>query len=100
MSLDVNKVPERVQKGIDWLNENHSNWLELIDLDRLKLDCCSDCILGQVLGDYRKRPVGLLYCTLDKGFSAGDIIGISTEVVQAYYEKLAAEWKKRIQELS
>ena len=47
------RVKDRVQKGIDLLQEKHgADWVDKIDLKSLNLGSTTECVLGQVYGDY------------------------------------------------
>jgi hypothetical protein len=41
-----------VKRGINWLDENHPKWVSRIDLTKLDMSECSDCVIGQAVGDY------------------------------------------------
>jgi hypothetical protein len=41
-----------VSKGALWMDENHPNWAAKIDLSRLNMNNCYDCIIGQAIGNY------------------------------------------------
>lgn len=41
-----------VKKGASWLDENHPDWVMDIDLSRLEMDSCVNCVIGQAVGDY------------------------------------------------
>ena len=46
-------VQYRVAKGIEFLNKEYGrSWLRRIDPERLALESCSACMLGQLEGDY------------------------------------------------
>lgn len=50
-------IEERVAAGAAWLDTNVPGWLDLMNLDRLKLDSDCHCILGQTFGDYFRAPL-------------------------------------------
>lgn len=41
-----------VKRGIYWLDENHPGWAERIDLSQLNMAECTECVIGQAVGDY------------------------------------------------
>lgn len=45
-------VEERVASGAYMLDVHAPGWRDKIDLDRLNVRSCDDCILGQVFGEY------------------------------------------------
>lgn len=52
------KVRDRVAAGVAWLQgEFGADWWLGIDRGRLDIESSSDCILGQLYGDYLKAPV-------------------------------------------
>jgi hypothetical protein len=52
-------IRERVQSGAAWLDQHHPGWPDRIDLERLEMEHCHRCILGQVIGDYYQAPLEL-----------------------------------------
>lgn len=44
-------IRERVQRGVEWLNENHPEWLDKINLEKLDMGQTHTCIIGQVVGE-------------------------------------------------
>lgn len=58
MSTDVEPtVEERVAAGAAWLDEHHPGWENDVDLDKLRMDDCALCVLGQTFGDYWESPL-------------------------------------------
>jgi len=49
-------IAQRVENGVQWLDENMPGWLTAIDLNRLRLSSPCRCILGQLYGEYMDRP--------------------------------------------
>lgn len=43
---------ERVKKGARLLDRVHAGWAERIEADRLAMESCDRCILGQLYGSY------------------------------------------------
>ena len=43
---------ENVTRGAVWLDEKEPGWWERIDLERLDMDSLTDCIIGQLYGDF------------------------------------------------
>lgn len=41
-----------VKRGIYWLDENHPNWAQDIDLEKLDMSECTECVIGQAVGGY------------------------------------------------
>lgn len=42
----------RVGEGAKWLDRHKPGWLGQINLNRLDLATCGECVLGQTFGDY------------------------------------------------
>lgn len=64
MTTTTATVEQRVQAGAAWLDEHETGWVDRIDLDRLSLEHCKRCVLGQVFGDYYDAPLaGAPYST-------------------------------------
>ena len=40
-----------VLRGMEWLDEHHPGWEWDVDLDVFSLSSCTQCVLGQVIGD-------------------------------------------------
>ena len=43
-------IAQRVDRGVKYLDEKIPNWLEIINLETLKLDDCNFCVMGQLVG--------------------------------------------------
>ena len=50
----------RVARGAALLDEKLPGWWQRVDLDRLDLSKCTDCVLGQLTGDYDSMATTLL----------------------------------------
>ena len=50
----MNDYTERVQRGINLLNQHSPYWLNRLDLENLYMDQEHQCILGQLFGSYAK----------------------------------------------
>jgi hypothetical protein len=46
----VSEITKRVERGAALLDEKRPGWWQGIDLDRLDISSCSDCIAGQIGG--------------------------------------------------
>jgi len=49
---EMDYLQERVRAGAAWLDGVDPSWRERIDLGRLQLAECCECILGQLYGNY------------------------------------------------
>jgi hypothetical protein len=49
----MNVIEERVARGAALLDEYVPAWFNKVDLDRLDIGNCTNCILGQVFGSYQ-----------------------------------------------
>lgn len=52
---------ERVSRGASMLDRQMPGWAERINVGTLKIEGCTDCILGQVYGEFGKGAFQLLY---------------------------------------
>lgn len=67
----MSTIAERVAAGAAFLDEHEPGWVDRIDLDRLDLDLCPDCIIGQLYGpEYYAglRTLGITGSGTDRGF--------------------------------
>ncbi len=46
------EMDKAVQRGVRYLDKNHSEWFKRINLNTLNLQACGVCILGQCFGDF------------------------------------------------
>lgn len=108
---DTLTIPERVAAGAAWLDKNEPSWADRIDLDELYMNRCSDCVLGQVFGDYWDAPLLPLSPrsseAMDEYDNRAAALGFqfATELREsaspsgrrADYDALAAEWRRVIE---
>lgn len=50
-----------VKRGINWLDENYPRWASYIDITKLDMSECEECVIGQAVGEYSqitRRAVG------------------------------------------
>ncbi len=89
--FNEDRIKERVQKGMEWLDEHQPGWLSLADESSLKIDDNCHCILGQVFGNYHcKRTEDIAYNTREQlGFT---LCGADNE----YWDMLQEEWVRQI----
>lgn len=48
----MSTIAERVEAGAKWLDANRPGWVDRINLNTLDLGYCTQCVLGQLDGDY------------------------------------------------
>lgn len=48
----TNKYTQKVQRGIEFLDENEPGWRQWIEIESLNLGDCEACILGQLFGTF------------------------------------------------
>lgn len=41
-----------VHSGAIWLDNNYPDWVNKIDLSKLNMNNCTNCVIGQAVGDY------------------------------------------------
>lgn len=49
-------VPDRVSRGIEWLDRQRPTWIDEVDLSILDLSSSCSCVLGQIVG-YEKTKL-------------------------------------------
>jgi len=84
---------KRVLKGASLLDVHFKgyNWRSEIDIETLEMDSSSQCVLGQLFGDYQS---GLTTLRLDVELDTRREAGFSTCAWDSYdWEKLDFEWK-------
>lgn len=64
---------EKVAKGVEWLNKNHSGWKREINVSILDMNQFDLCILGQLFESYSKAEkfLGENFC-VEHGFKYSD----------------------------
>ena len=98
----LERIPERVDAGIKWLDGHEPGWRDKINLETLLLSSPCNCIWGQLLFDptevttgYWRRPKFFQnkYNAVAFGFTCwpGDD-------VSEYMDALDREWKRRLSE--
>jgi hypothetical protein len=98
-------VEERVAAGVAWLDEHVPDWLGRIDLNRLELAACTQCVLGQLFGDYNDAPSDASnrgeLLGFDRALAAADWDSLSghelSGAVSSEYRSLNAEWRRVIE---
>jgi hypothetical protein len=85
-------IAARVAAGAAWLDKETPDWWHFIDLGKLQIDDCEQCVLGQLrcglsLDDLNFDPA--------LGFDASD--GRKPSEIVAEFRKLTAEWKRVIE---
>ena len=72
---DKETLSKKVVEGVKLLDENFPGWETYINLESLKLENTSQCILGQLYGDYSigvsnlEVPMNIYYFGPKYGFS-------------------------------
>lgn len=62
MEIDTTSIDERVARGIALLDAQEPGWREKVNVNRLDMRTCHNCIFGQVYGDISigLRKTGLI----------------------------------------
>lgn len=105
-------IEQRVQAGVEWLDENRPSWVEEIDLVELDMDSCNMCVLGQLFGNFWDAPISDTPPPIEqeelaayhemagaRGFSYGRRITIPAEeaALDEDLDALTAEWRRVIE---
>lgn len=83
---------KEINCGVEFLNINRPNWLNLIDLDTLDMISKENCILGHIHGGfhYAKMQMNLSYEDTDQmGFTCDNLD-------DGVWNTLTKEWKDKI----
>lgn len=88
-----------VRRGIALLDRVRPGWIDEVDLGKLNINCCLDCVLGQLFGDYRFGYYELRLDTIPErqfyGFSYDDGLVESTTLTNTWRILIQEERKKR-----
>lgn len=97
---EISKIPERVDRGIQWFAELGFSLEDLEDEitpEIFDMAICESCIVGQVLGNYWHAQ------WKGTGISRGEFLGFwgstklnEDEDLDEYYNALELEWAKRL----
>lgn len=91
---------ERVARGVALLDRVRPGWAQLVDLDRLDMQECAACVLGQLYGDFDDGCIANslpLAAAAEHGFHhrlTSPRAGHRT--VTAEYQALYEEWRRII----
>jgi hypothetical protein len=98
------RIPERVARGVDWLDEHVAAWWlpEKINLDNLIMRQPCHCILGQLYGWYYNAPLSSdesALCGFDTTvrYDYDDYRGAEA-AADAEFAALADEWTRVVLE--
>lgn len=84
---------EQIAKGVKYLDQDLGpSWVERIRVDRLELNDCFRCVIGQLYGNFYKRFEGPAEAW-DLGFS------INPGKPAIWYITLNREWREKIAQL-
>lgn len=93
-----------VKKGVNWLDKNHPNWVFNIELDKLNMRDCVDCVIGQAVGYYAstvRDAAGVgspMEWSVEHGFTlpwpTNDFEG---ETLEARWSQLETIWSEEVQ---
>ena len=103
--MDID-VEERVNEGAAWLDEVDPGWELKIDLGKLHMASCQQCIVGQVFGNFmqleNRMPLEE-FTNADSGYEISEIIsdfaflhGFEAMEGIREYEAIARAWKELV----
>lgn len=97
---EISKLPERVDRGIEWfagLGFSLEDLEDEITPEIFNMQSCTTCMVGQVLGSYWNAA----WNSVDE--HAGEFLGFYAPMnlnnalsVEKYYRALELEWAKRL----
>lgn len=97
-----------VKRGIYWLDENHPGWASRINLDKLEMAACSQCVIGQAVGDYsdtiRAQHNGYnniegVVWAVDHGFESPNVLNflcLTNESPTYAFDELDTLWSEEV----
>lgn len=100
----MNNFEARVLKGIHLLDNSKPGWRDSIEIETLDLASMSECVLGQVFGDYETgvRSLGVSLDMIDSYLEVQSSYGFDLTYEElrsehgGHYENLTQEWVKQI----
>ena len=83
----------QIAKGVEYLDQDLGpSWVERIRVDRLELNDCFRCVIGQLYGSFYER--------FEEPAEASNLgFSINTEKPAIWYITLNREWKEKIAQL-
>jgi hypothetical protein len=96
--VESDLVRERVNRGVELLDETFPDWANMVQKQILRMDHCSYCVLGQMFGIYNSglATIGMSHdAAIEHGFDFADGDFDQDEVEQRYAE-LEFLWKYEI----
>ena len=98
----------RIKAGVDYLNKNYPDWLTDVNPDTLNMRYPSECIIGQLTGNFFKvfpwefeensKAVTLGLALSDEDLEVGNYVTLTDEW-KATISALTDEWKATISAL-
>lgn len=84
---------KEVDRGYKWLNENHPDWKNKVNVNTLSMSDSENCILGQIFGNYfeAEKVLGKQFCH-NNGFSIDDSL-----INRSFFE-LTNQWRNLLEE--
>ena len=96
---ETKELEKRVIRGVKFLDEHYPGWLQEIDVDRLNLEHYSNCVLGQLYGDFGDGMYDLELSEEDIEFFGFFIPRHDPTVFKQAYERLTLAWKDMLNDL-
>lgn len=84
-----------VERGAVLLDEKRPGWEHELDLARLKLENCTDCVLGQLAGHYAD---GVIALDLERPWEYGFAVDPINPPHRQAYADLTGLWIRKIAE--
>lgn len=96
-----------VKRGAHFMDEHYPNWATAIQLDRLEMNDCAVCVVGQAIGDYSNSIAEMSGTRSysreandwaeENGFDVPNALS-GDYAIQNYYRKLETLWTEQVRE--
>jgi hypothetical protein len=97
-----------VKNGAAWLDENHEGWENRIDLPKLSMNSCTNCVVGQAVGEFYESIAEAAKSeefsddsfewAAENGFHhpSNEDCHYSLREIDTYYRQLEAAWTEEV----
>ncbi len=96
-------ISERVQNGVNLLNDYAGDWFWMVNLDLLDITSPEECILGQLFGSFQNgtRDLGFSYDQYTQSLNGFEMVDSEyrSEHVASIQAQIEDEWRIAISAL-